>query len=88
MKWKRSYRFVVRLEVSSKSNVILTRRSAPQPPQQWGPQVGELKKKRLIFRTEGATYADVRDAIASHRKDAGGDGVVPAGVLRGVSVAL
>jgi hypothetical protein len=38
--------------------------------------VGTVQRKRLIFKTEGATYADVRDAIASHRADAGGDGCV------------
>lgn len=38
--------------------------------------VGEIKTKRLIFRTEGATYADVRDAIASHRQEEGGNGMV------------
>lgn len=38
--------------------------------------VGKLELKRLVFRTEGATFADVRDAIASHRIEDGGDGVV------------
>ena len=38
--------------------------------------VGEIQRKRLIFRTEGATYHDVREAIASHRTDEGGDGRV------------
>ena len=33
--------------------------------------VGKTTRKRLIFRTEGARYADVRDAIASHRSDEG-----------------
>lgn len=33
--------------------------------------VGKLGWKRLVFRTEGATYADVREAIASHREPEG-----------------
>jgi hypothetical protein len=37
--------------------------------------VGEIRTKRLIFRTEGATYADVRDAISSHRTEEGGNGI-------------
>ena len=38
--------------------------------------VGTPELKRLIFRTEGATYRNVRDAIASHREGEGGNGVV------------
>ena len=38
--------------------------------------VGTLEMKRLIFRTEGATFVDVRDAIASHRIEDGGNGTV------------
>eukprot|EP00316_Scyphosphaera_apsteinii_P012645 CAMPEP_0119335648 /NCGR_PEP_ID=MMETSP1333-20130426/90023_1 /TAXON_ID=418940 /ORGANISM="Scyphosphaera apsteinii, Strain RCC1455" /LENGTH=226 /DNA_ID=CAMNT_0007346249 /DNA_START=202 /DNA_END=882 /DNA_ORIENTATION=- len=38
--------------------------------------VGKMETKRLIFRTEGATYADVRDSIASHRVEEGGNGMV------------
>lgn len=38
--------------------------------------VGKMEMKRLIFRTEGATFVDVRDAIASHREEAGGNGIV------------
>jgi len=30
---------------------------------------GKLELKRLFFRTEGATFEDVRDAIASHKED-------------------
>lgn len=38
--------------------------------------VGKVEMRRLIFRTEGATFADVRDAIASHREEDGGNGMV------------
>lgn len=38
--------------------------------------IGKVQRKRLFFRTEGATYEDVRDAIASHKVEDGGDGVV------------
>ena len=48
--------------------------------------VGEIKRKRLIFRTEGATFADVKDAIASHRIEDGGDGIVTLVVERAVDV--
>ena len=34
-----------------------------------GTPIGDVALKRLIFKTEGATYRDVRDAIASHRQD-------------------
>ena len=34
---------------------------------------GTVQLKRLVFRTEGARYSDVRDAIASHRADEGGN---------------
>jgi hypothetical protein len=37
--------------------------------------VGTVQLKRMIFRTEGATYLDVRDAIASHRSAEGGNDV-------------
>lgn len=40
-----------------------------------GTPVGDVSRKRLIFKTEGATYANVRDAIASHRGDDGDDKV-------------
>lgn len=37
---------------------------------------GKLTLKRLVYRTEGASYNDVREAISSHRLDDGGNGVV------------
>ena len=49
--------------------------------------VGKLETKRLIFRTEGATFADVRGAIASHREDDGGNGVVTLVLERAVSAS-
>ena len=49
--------------------------------------VGKLETKRLIFRTEGATFADVRDAIASHRVEEGGNGTVTLLVERAVSAS-
>ena len=30
---------------------------------------GKMQLKRLFFRTEGATFEDVREAIASHREE-------------------
>ena len=45
---------------------------------------GKLELKRLFFRTEGATFADVKDAIASHRIEDGGDGIVTLVVERAV----
>ena len=49
--------------------------------------VGKLEMKRLIFRTEGATFADVRDAIASHRVEEGGNGVVTLVLERSVDAS-
>ena len=49
--------------------------------------VGKMQTKRLIFRTEGATYADVRDAIASHRPDEGGNGIVTLLLERAVNAS-
>jgi len=49
--------------------------------------VGKLETKRLIFRTEGATFADVRGAIASHREDDGGNGVVTLVLERAVDAS-
>lgn len=37
---------------------------------------GKLTLKRLVFRTEGATYNDVSEAIRSHRVEDGGNGSV------------
>lgn len=34
-----------------------------------GTPVGDVTSKRLIFKTDGASYANIRDAIASHRAD-------------------
>ena len=41
-----------------------------------GTPIGTRSTKRLVFTTEGATYVDVRNAIASHRPSEGGNGVV------------
>ena len=41
----------------------------------------------MIFRTEGATFADVRDAIASHREDEGGNGMVTLVLERAVNAS-
>ncbi|KAL1521470.1 hypothetical protein AB1Y20_021132 [Prymnesium parvum] len=41
-----------------------------------GTPLGARRLRRLLFRADGATYAEVREAIASHRRDAGGNGVV------------
>jgi len=49
--------------------------------------VGKIETKRLIYRTEGATFADVRDAIASHRKEDGGNGVVTLVLERAVNAS-
>lgn len=49
--------------------------------------VGKLEMRRLIFRTEGATFADVRDAIASHRVEEGGNGTVTLLVERAVNAS-
>jgi len=40
-----------------------------------GTPIGDVARRRLIFKTEEATYANVRDAIASHRTDDGDDKV-------------
>jgi len=34
-----------------------------------GTPVGDVTSKRLIFKTDGASYTNIRDAIASHRAD-------------------
>ena len=39
-----------------------------------GTPIGDVARRRLIFKTEGATFANVRDAIASHRRDDDDDG--------------
>eukprot|EP00966_Prymnesium_polylepis_P328732 7384506-Prymnesium_polylepis.1 len=49
-----------------------------------GTPMGTRALKRLAFTTEGATYADVRGAIQSHRTDEGGDGIVTLLVERAV----
>ena len=49
--------------------------------------VGKVALKRLIFRTEGARYDDVRDAIASHRQEDGGNGLVTLVVERAVNAS-
>ena len=49
--------------------------------------MGEIRTKRLIFRTEGATYADVRDAISSHRVEEGGNGIVTLVVERALNAS-
>lgn len=41
-----------------------------------GTPMGTRSLKRLVFTTEGATFSDIRFAIASHRVDDGGDGSV------------
>ena len=38
-----------------------------------GTPIGEVERKRLIFKTDGALYSDVRDAIASHRSEETGE---------------
>lgn len=50
-----------------------------------GTPMGRRSLKRLVFTTAGATYADVKDAIASHRPDAGGDGFVSLVLERAVN---
>lgn len=47
--------------------------------------VGKMALKRLIFRTEGARYDDVREAIASHSEDEGGNGKVTLVIERAVN---
>ena len=49
--------------------------------------VGELQRKRLVFRTEGATYADVAESIASHRIEDGGDGIVTLVIERALNAS-
>jgi len=49
--------------------------------------VGKVAMKRLIFRTEGARYQDVRDAIASHREEEGGNSLVTLVVERQVNAS-
>ena len=41
-----------------------------------GTPMGTRQRKRLLFRADGASYSDVRNAIASHREAEGGNGVV------------
>jgi len=38
-----------------------------------GTPIGKSQLRRLIFRTSGATFADVKQAIASHRASEGGN---------------
>ena len=52
-----------------------------------GTPLGDVTLKKLVFKTEGATYADVRDAIASHRTDDGGDGMVTLVLERAVNAS-
>lgn len=52
-----------------------------------GTPMGTAQLKRLIFTTDGAAYADVKDAIASCRPDAGGSGVVSLVVERAVNAS-
>lgn len=48
---------------------------------------GTVQLKRLLFRTEDATYDDIRSAIASHRESDGGDGIVTLILERPVNVS-
>ena len=41
-----------------------------------GTPLGDVSLKRLLFRTDDATYIDVRNAIASHRGSEGGNDMV------------
>ena len=41
-----------------------------------GTPLGDVSLKRLLFRTDDATYTDVRNAIASHRGSEGGNNMV------------
>ena len=41
-----------------------------------GTPLGDVSLKRLLFRTDDATYTDVRNAIASHRGSEGGNDIV------------
>ena len=41
-----------------------------------GTPLGDVALRRVIFRTDDATYDDVRSAIASHRVGDGGNGLV------------
>ena len=41
-----------------------------------GTPLGDVSLKRLLFRTDDATYTDVRNAIASHRGSEGGNDMV------------
>ena len=50
-----------------------------------GSRGGSLR--RCVFRCEGATYRNVRDAIASHRTDDGGNGEVTLVVERPVNAS-
>ena len=38
-----------------------------------GTPIGDIRLARLVFSTEGATYVDVRDAIASHKEADGSE---------------
>eukprot|EP00316_Scyphosphaera_apsteinii_P005262 CAMPEP_0119313470 /NCGR_PEP_ID=MMETSP1333-20130426/29195_1 /TAXON_ID=418940 /ORGANISM="Scyphosphaera apsteinii, Strain RCC1455" /LENGTH=263 /DNA_ID=CAMNT_0007318313 /DNA_START=240 /DNA_END=1031 /DNA_ORIENTATION=- len=50
-----------------------------------GTPIGKRQLKRVIFRTDNATWADVRSAIASHQEDSGGNGMVTLVVERFVN---
>lgn len=49
-----------------------------------GTPVGKASLKRVVFRCDGATYANIRDAIASHRD---GNGVVTLIVERAIDAS-
>lgn len=53
-----------------------------------GTPVGSRSLKRLLFRTDGGTFADVRGAIASHRTSEGGNGAVTLVVEREVEPSV
>ncbi|KAL3913005.1 MAG: hypothetical protein SGPRY_008137, partial [Prymnesium sp.] len=50
-----------------------------------GTPTGKRQLKRLAFTTEGATYVDVRNAIASHRQSEGGNDIVTLVLERAVA---
>lgn len=52
-----------------------------------GTPLGDVGLKRVIFRTEGAKYDDIRSAIASHRTSEGGNGRVCLVIERAVDDA-
>lgn len=53
----------------------------------YGP-VGTKALRRLFFKTEGATYPDIRDAVRSHRVDDGGNGIVTLVLEREVNSSM